>query len=304
MKIKQLILLAISLPILLTVGGAVLFQSQIERVSRNYDVIVSLEIPLSDALLEIKAAVIRVVASTSEYGFILAEQSHTKRGDSANESSQNTIAAESEELSLIRAGEASLLQALTHYEQLRNKERATDADYFKGQSDQQLDISIGQLLAISRQIVAAKKKGVTGQTILELKESFEAVEQSSLNQLSSIHQQIHDHTRSHYSMALKSTAIMRWLSLVLPGVLAFVLACVGGLLMFKLVVPISKLEAVVQRVRRGEPSAVAALDTERNDEIGLFNLAFRDLINEHQACHVELKAAKGLAEATSPCRGS
>jgi len=303
MKIKQLILLAISLPILLTVGAAALFQSQIERVSRDYEVIVSLEIPLSDALLEVKSAVVRVVASTSEYGFILAEKSRTKRGDSANESLLNRAAADSEELRLIKAAEESLFQALTHYEQLRIKERSTDADYFKGQSDKQLDVSIGQLLAISRQIVAAKNKGFTGQPILELKESFEAVERSTLSQLSAIHQEIHEHTHSHYAKAVKSTEMMKWWSLFLPGILAIVLVGVGVLLLIRLVVPVAKLASVVQRIRQGDASAVDMLDTRRKDEIGLFNLAFRDLFIERQASKAELKVAGDPAETASSGSG-
>ncbi|MDH4284219.1 MAG: ATP-binding protein [Gallionellaceae bacterium] len=301
MKITQRILLAALIPILLTIGGTLVLIWQVERASGIYGKIVSDEIPLIEALSEIRSEAIRVVASTSEFGFLMAEHAHQAR--EAKERSGNSKA-QIEEQEQIEAGQATLLRALKRYKELKAKDRENGNHYDGVNSGQQLEALINHLLEISQQLIDAKRQGIKGEPILELKESFEVVEQRLLSQISAIQVEVDERTRLHQGNAMGIIDTLKLESFVLPGALAVILLSMGVLLLIKLVVPINKLECVVQRIRRGEASAVENLDTGRSDEIGLFNLAFRELVMEQQASNIELKKAKELAEAANVAKSA
>ena len=124
-----------------------------------------------ERLEELRFAGLRIVSSTSEFGFIAAETI----AEGIDEGSENSENSEDDEYALVLTGVARYDEALAGYAQL-----AGDGGPGKVELVKRITAAGQLLVSTSLQIIDLKNQGVSGREILDVKEEFEEYEEAFL----------------------------------------------------------------------------------------------------------------------------
>ena len=212
------------------------------KLRNAYGFAIEQETPVLSALEDLRFGVVRIVASVSEFGFIQAEISN-----SDEQTDEFVDAASDEERELINQGKVIYDKALSHYTQLILK-------YFPDRESSVITIqqAVDALLQTGDDIIGAKRQGLRGHAVLELKEQFEAREQNALTQIESEIQ--------HYLVDLQASELALF-ELTRRTLNLLIGLSVGALLLIALVVwrtgravmaPLNALKAAVGKVTSGQ----------------------------------------------------
>ena len=238
--------------------------------------------PRIEVLEKMKSASLRIVSSTTEYGFLMSE-SRLSGVDAKEELEKET--------ELIQSGASDLNDALGRFRGLVND------------SDQKLEIyeSIkakgDELIETAFMIINLKKKDISGERILELKEDFEDTEtdiiglinkaaENEKHEIEGADKYVHD-------------ALHRIVFLIVVFAAAIVIiAFLNDLYISRAMVnPILLLNDASQKVSQGEFNI--RLTTKSNDEIGELTSSFNKMTTDLKNSRDELIMAKESAEAAN-----
>ena len=240
--------------------------------------------PSIAALERIRFAGLRIVSSTTEYGFILAEKSHLE-GVSGE---TNDSPSETEE-ELLASGEKELLIAIKAYKQ------AAGSDIYHENFYIRLDTLSLRLIEMSDQLINLKQQGVQGRLVLIKKEAFEQVESEFLVLLD----QAIDHERGE--LLTKETQVKNYLVKALYVISAVALLAVGvvflssSILARNLLKPLDHFQDAVKRVGSGELDYQLP-NKNRSDELGNIARAFNKMVMELKQLTSSLVESKDTAE--------
>ena len=177
-------------------------------------------IPLIAALNDLNVAGLRIVSSTSEYGFITAEK---KAAGMNNTENQIASEEEKEEERLIESGRSQYDDAIKRLGQLIQKYRPEQEVFYTEIND-----SGQELQRISKKIITLKNQGISGLKILESKEGFEKAENHFLHAVTTFleHEKSEFTNREEQTFKVLNTVARRitWIS-----ILTFFLSVVVGL---------------------------------------------------------------------------
>jgi signal transduction histidine kinase/AmiR/NasT family two-component response regulator len=134
------------------------------RIHQTFDNIAGDIFPMTETLAQVRLAGLRIVASTSEFGFIKAEAAES--GDDDQEKNEEN---------LLASGVQDYGEALERYELLLRTAPSEESVYFV-----EIEATGEALLNTSNELVEMKRKNISGSEVLEKKEVFEEREQAFL----------------------------------------------------------------------------------------------------------------------------
>ncbi len=291
MKIANRIILGFGLPVIFGILAGGYFMYQADKIQNEYDLFIELEFPTKEKLLELRYAIVRIVSSTSEYGFILAEKSHLgkKFGEISADEERKAFRLIAQDTKLIRA-------TLHQYQELL-KEKEQDQSGLDHRHFKKLEGITYQLISKSRQLVDAKMLGGKGEKILHLKEELEHFKRQVLDQI----QDGLDQEAQWIDQARKKNQQLM-VTLFLEGsafVTLFMLASLFSArsLFMKVIIPVRRLAKLVRDLRAGRPVKFSnGNPNPQSDEIGLFSQSFQKLIAENEKVNLHYREEKDRAE--------
>jgi signal transduction histidine kinase len=296
MKIKTK-LLGINLAIvffavLLAITGSRLVQHAIG----HYRTVIASSLPIVEALDEMKYAAIRVVASTSEYGFIMAEKKALlagigkKAGRNMNANSENE-----EEVELIEQGEKALAKALVQYQQ------HLIARGDPGDSYEQAQVVAKQLQDASQHILALKKAGESGEEVLEAKERFEDAEKKYLDLIERLLAAERINLNAEQDYAAKQLDQLYGATIIASIFIAGLSMALSLYLSRIITTPLRKLETGVSEFARDGTARTIAMSTS-NDEIAELTRVFNQMMLDNESATKQLLVAKNAAESANKAK--
>jgi signal transduction histidine kinase len=296
MKIKTK-LLGINLAIvffavLLAITGSRLVQHAIG----HYRTVIASSLPIVEALDEMKYAAIRVVASTSEYGFIMAEKKALlagigkKAGRNMNANSENE-----EEVELIEQGEKALAKALVQYQQ------HLIARGDPGDSYEQAQVVAKQLQDASQHILALKKAGESGEEVLEAKERFEDAEKKYLDLIERLLAAERINLNAEQDYAAKQLDQLYGATIIASIFIAGLSMALSLYLSRIITTPLRKLETGVSEFARDGTARTIAMSTS-NDEIAELTRVFNQMMLDNESATKQLLVAKNAAESANTAK--
>jgi two-component system sensor histidine kinase/response regulator len=267
------------LAIALLSGATVYFATVSNRqIDQTFVRVATENVPTIEALGEVRVSGLRIVSSTSEYGFIRAEAYYVHDSNQA-----------SDEEDQINDGVKLYHESLERYERLLDRANATDLNLF-------LEISkTGQaLIDAGAELVALKKAGVFGSEVLEQKEVFELKEQAFLDTaeraLEYEHQQLDvENTRVHG--AITSARTNTWLVYALTFMLALV---VGAYISYYISKRVGQLKDASRAVGRGARNITVPVES--RDELGELAASFNKMTRDLKDSEEGLIHAKNFNE--------
>ena len=161
---------------ILVILGAIWVSAVLEDTSEHYADLVGETMPKLHALHGMKIAGMRLISSTSEYGFVAAEMEKID-ADDVIENTQDD-----EERQLLEEGMYLLDASLGEYRRVHDKyhggidhPEAENKAGFRSFTNEVI-VYRDRLVEISAKILAEKMRGVSGAPILQLKDDFEEIE--------------------------------------------------------------------------------------------------------------------------------
>ena len=237
--------------------------------------------PRIETLEKMKSADLRIVSSTSEFLFLMNEA----ESDPAYKEEYET------EEELIQTGISNFNDALEKYRGLSGNSNSEIEMYetIKAEFDELVETSAG--------MIDLRKKGVTGERILELKEDFEDTEINIINlinkaaekerhELEEVDEHVHD--------ALHRIVILITVFAAAIVIIAFLNNIYISRAMVK---PILLLNDASQKVSHGEFNI--KLTSRSNDEIGELTNSFNRMTSDLKNSRDALIVAKEAAEAAN-----
>ncbi len=234
------------------------------------------EMPLNQALQELKYAGLRIVSSTMEYGFLgLKARNRGVDGQQRNEKK------------LLAKGVRSYENALVRYEYLvRSHCRARGV---KRPIDP-IERSGAALLKTSAAIVSLMDKNGTGQQLLELKERNEHAEQMFLQAV----KDEYERNRMEFAASKEQMNATMWDSRQNIGMLTFstfALALFSGVMISASISRrLRRLEQAAKMI--GEGDLETAIDIGSSDEVGSLAAAFGKMVGDLKISRDEIVAGK------------
>ncbi|MCJ7615830.1 MAG: PAS domain S-box protein [Desulfobacterales bacterium] len=233
-------------------------------------------IPKIKALEVLKFAGLRIVSSTSEFGFIRAEKEVI---------GQKIAQTEKEEEQLIEQGIKLYSDALKEYEDLLKRFSSEDGGLLQDNRKKGL-----RLQQSSKELVGLKSQGVSGLEVLEKKEVFERNENAFLAALDvAISSEEHEFLRkkaelefsmeSHRNLGIAATII---------SVIAAII--VGTFISRSVSTPIKKLKDATVDISKGNLGV--RIDIDAKDEIGVLATSFNQMTQVLQESRDDLIKAK------------
>ncbi len=238
--------------------------------------------PRIEALEKMKSACLRIVSSTTEYGFLMSESKLS--GMDAKEELEK-------EIELIQSGASDFNDAVGRFRGLANDsgQKLEIYESIKAKGD--------ELIETAFIIINLKKKGVLGERILEMKEGFEDTEMDILglinkaaenekHELEGADKYVHD--------ALHRTAFL----IVVFAAAIVIIAFLNDIYISRAMVkPILMLNDASQKVSQGEFNIKLA--PRSNDEIGELTRSFNKMTSDLKNNRDTLIMAKESAEAAN-----
>lgn len=231
-------------------------------------------IPKIKALEVLKFAGLRIVSSTSEFGFIRAEKEVT---------GQKIAQTEKEEEQLIEQGIKLYSDTLKEYEDLLNRFSSEGGGFLQEIRKKGL-----RLQQTSEELVGLKRHGVTGLEVLEKKEVFERNEKAFLAVLdAAILSEKNEFLRKKADLEL-SLEIYRNLGIAATVISVIAAIVVGTFISRSVSIPIKKLKDAMVDVGRGNLGF--RIDIDAKDEIGALATSFNQMTQDLQKSHRHLRA--------------
>lgn len=234
----------------------------INAINDEFNGVTNDTLPLIKALDDLRFAALRIITSTNEYGFILAEQKAGKDIDCAD-----ALAFEEE---LIASSAKLYDQSFIKYELIVKKFRKED-QYLVDV----LRIAGQEILKTSGELIELKKKGVSGQDILNIKETLEIDEISFLDLvqdvLSRIEKDLEEQKRD-VTHAMNNAVN----TLIAVCVLTIILSLISIIALTNAIYyPIKKLKDATEKIGKGDLERI--VDIKSKDEIGDLAASFNTM---------------------------
>lgn len=244
--------------------------STTKNIDHSFQSVAQETVPTIEALAEIKFAALRVVSSTSEYGFLNAERSVALRSGSPIVDAD----AEGQELlELEFVANAQLNRAVAHYTTLVTAHGHNDTALVSS-----LDTLSQTLLASSKTIIDAKQEGISGTEIIELKEAFEVEERQLIalldEALAAEKQVLAERTEVVHHEIIQGNR-----QVLLASLITFGIAVVIGLYLSQVISrPIRRLQQAIERI--GTRQNHIDIEVAHDDELGSLVRAFNQMAQE------------------------
>ncbi|MFH1216932.1 MAG: ATP-binding protein [Pseudomonadota bacterium] len=282
MKIKNKISLGYVLVSSLILVAVYITTLACQVVRQDYRDISYQTLPVITALEDLRFAGLRIVSSTSEFGFIQAEKK-TLNHDIDLENG------EGEEENLIQQGKNLFAEKLREYKSLVTS-------YFPADEENVTAIlqAGNSLMQISDMLVQLKKDNIFGEKILELKEKLEKAEN---NYLSLIDEQI---TLKRSFIDERNKVINLYLEASLKKILLLTLVIITvsismSILMSRLIAkPIMQLVDVAKKIGAGDLGV--RVSVESKDEIGDLAETVNSMVRDLERTQNDLKKHRDFLE--------
>ncbi len=248
--------------------------SKVTSIQDDYLQVSHETVPVLKVLHELKLAGMTIMASTSEYLFILSEVAHAndERNETGNQKNRQreNQAARHEMTELTAGGFNSLKVALFQYKSLVLQKFQHEKTYLENITRQ-----ADNLVLASEKIITAKRMGDSGNSILALKDDFEEAEENFLVAV--------DITITHENQELaerngnvEKSINTTFVTLYSASGVVFIFSLVGGFALSRtLAEPVEKLRKAVIGVSKGDLNISVEVDT--HDEIGELGIAFNQM---------------------------
>ena len=268
-----------------------------QNIDGAFERLITEPLPIIQVLEDLRVSGNRIVSSTSELVVIYGEAALIKKNEDKGENEENEAEVKEvleselaeEEQQLLISGYSQYDDALKRYEILINSSRSTDTQYL-----QEIGKNGDALKKLSSEIIELKKKGITGEEVLELRENlenqevsyFQAVDaalkheyEQMVNEQANVHETISQSTRTTYLVTL----------------MTFILAISAGLYISRTVANrIGKLKEASEKIGRGQLEAQIEIET--NDELGDLARSFNKMAGDLKTSRADLFAAKNFTE--------
>lgn len=291
MKIKSKLILTNLISACLVLIAGIIGSFSAYQTQQQFEEVVVYSFPTNQALENIRAAALRIVASTSEYGFIIAEKEGLDVDNSSDLSDHGV--AEQEEDELTEQGEAMLLAAIQDYHDLSHAaEQNSHTPLHKI-----IEPLSNDLVAKSNEIIDMKSKGIRGKVVLKAKDEFEDLERDILTFIDTT--LLQENKKLVEANDAVQTRINRLFYMMIAVILiAFIISIfVGNSLSIMISRPLKELEHLAQSIGKGNFSASTNIKT--NDEFGKIGSSFDLMANEIKATTNRLILEKENAEAAN-----
>lgn len=225
-----------------------------KNVQKEFNKVSEQTLPALRVVEDLRFAGLRIVASTSEFGFMAAEKQGT--------------AAAVEEKELIKEGKESFDNAFRRYEDLVNKFFPDEREFLENIRNE------GQTLKEkSDKIIELKERGVSGQEVLQAKEEFEEAEQAFLGAVEgAIEHESEEFEERNNELDNSISATKN--SIVYISAITLLAALAIGLFVSRSISsPIRNLTKAINDISTGQLD-VEVKGKERKDEIGELARAF------------------------------
>ena len=272
-----------------------------QNIEKKFNQISIRALPHIQSLENVRAATLRIVASTSEFVLLIAERNSTNRKPSTQkhelkEQSQPTDshledALESEEAELIQEGKAFFAESLSRYETLNIRGVQTEQET---QLAKKIRTVSQSLLGGSTKLIVFKKNGITGSKVSQAKKEFEESEQLTLAAI--------NEALEHEYLALKnSEADVRaviskaiWVTTIIDLTAVLLALSVGIFLAQSVSRRIGNLKDATRKISAGNLDEHIA--TNATDEIGDLARAFNAMTDALKRSGQEVLSAKNFTE--------
>lgn len=276
-----------------------------QDIENKYNRVSTRSLPHIQALERVKAATLRIVASTSEYSLLVTEHesqfSLEPPTQEAVASRSNELAPplkksahkarEDEEEELVQAGKKAFYRSLDEYETLIIKGVQTEQE---AELAKKIRSCSQALLGNSTKLIALKKSGISGEEIKEAKEGFEESERATLavieaaleHEYSSL-KNSETEVRSVIARATRMTTIIDLIAVALAIV-------VGGFVAQSVSRRVGKLKDATQKISAGNLDEHIAIN--ESDEIGDLARAFNAMTDALKRSGQEVLSAKNFAD--------
>lgn len=313
MKIRYKLLLGY---VLIACLMALIGTIALRATARTQDVFQTFEtdiIPTIETLGELRTAVLRMVASTSEFSLIMEERSSAISPPVVAYLHEEAVPVQaappsSPGMEKLEHSEEELLEAA--YQQYHRAFQRYESLFIR--SPHSHDTEIEQLreagtifLQQGAELVARKKQGLDGDTILQLKEAFETTEQQLLQRIAVALRQ-ENQRLTHYKLLVEEAFLETHNYVAIASCLALVLAILVGLLIARwLTKPLQALTAAVSKVGDSDfsspmpsPEQLKALPTAGYlaDETTTLTAAFVRMVERLRALHQAMEQGQRTLE--------
>lgn len=239
------------------------------QVKQALDLLNEDTIPVIQTLEDIRFGGMKLIASTSEYGFIKAEK------EAAIAKQQVLIGqeGEGEEEEQGAAGINRMNAAIDRYARLVEQSSPEGVQYLV-----EITESAEQLQDISKRLIKLKKQGVSGREILQLKEEFEYTEGVFLNNIENSLSQEEKELVDRVEQVGSSITTGRN-TLLMTSLLAIALAIIIGIYVSRSIsAPVIRLKQATKLI--GEGKLDTKTDIASSDEIGELARAFNNMAGD------------------------
>ncbi|MGK5093471.1 ATP-binding protein [Deltaproteobacteria bacterium TL4] len=263
MKISQkltlgYVLLALFVGLMLCIVTVIL-----QQIHRAYNEVDEEYFPVILSLENIKYSGLRIVSSTSEFGFITSEMNVT--------GTDNLKASHEEEL--IESGNRIYENFFKKFQVIANQFYPEYNEFIN-----EIETTGGLLQKTSHELIQLKKQGVSGQKILDLKEKFEEEEKSFLKVVDKALAHEKKELAEAYNHLNSSLAIAIGLISTVGLLLIIIVLIFGFLISRSISEPITQLKEAVVQV--GKRQFNTKIDIRTNDEVGILASAFNKMTQE------------------------
>lgn len=264
MKIRTKLLLGYSVVALWSLVVGYIGESTTKEVKQAFDNLGKETISVIESLEEIRFGGVRLIASTSEFGFILAEKS---AADAKNEVIEQK--GEEGEEDFLKMGTSKIDVSVAAYKALISQfER-------EGVFLKIIKTTTVELKKLSQQLVQLKKQGKSGVVILQAKEAFEISEKKFLDSIMNALKYENKQLKSR-SLLLASKIEQGRNKLLIISFFNLLLAVIIGFIMSHIISnPLAQLTRATKRIGEGELNTQITLNSE--DEIGELAQAFNQM---------------------------
>lgn len=250
----------------------------LRQIHNDFAELVDDTVPVLRTLDQVKVGGLRIVASTSEFGFILAEQAQLSQPFT------ETYADKDEE-ALIQAGGQFYSQAIERYGAFVARSSPDKLERLN-----RIRQTAHHLQATSQALMVLKREGRSGAEVLRFKEQFEGHERDFLGAVDEAIAYEVDvvtaHTQAVHARLATSTVVM-----LLASGLALIIVLMRGLSLERTIVtPLEHLTEAAEAFGRGQLATRIAILS--HDELGRLATAFNHMGEELTRIDSERKQAE------------
>lgn len=267
MRIGRKLAVTHGLMSILLVGLVFGAKAIIDRVDQNFDIFHHEFSSVSEELNNLRAASLRILATTNEYAFIVSITSDiTDDGQ-----------AEADEIEELEEGISTLNQAFVRF-----SEALESSDTAEGLNRDALGIAGTALIGESRYLANRVGDGAGQLELLDIKDRLDDLERSYLELITRSRVAAGDAFHQRREELSKTTAVISKLAWAGSAALALLLLLFSNFVTNTITRPLGALVLAAERLKKGEFNA--RVDVTSDDEIGELSTSFNqmgDALEEH-----------------------